>query len=457
MATGFTGVQTRVSKSQMETLTVQEAFEMHMKHAHWMVDARLVKKFYEAGAELVEWVEALGVEFVGVYKYFPQAQPTWHMVKIPGIDRPAERSSAIMMKALADEAIRLGAKVEYFTVAYEIIMEDGRAVGVKAKDQNNEEVEVRADVVMVGTNGFSDNKEMEKELLGDWSKLPHGKGFSIPGLSGDGMRMCWDAGANHVHFIHHGGCFVVGLTDLYKTLGEVMHQFNLVVDLNGERIINEWMFTNSVYIYELVSRCKGRQFFMIMNDEILDYYREHGLDIYQMQHGVTTIENWDKELEAYLRGDKADTAMAEMHEGDNRPNGFYVFDTIEEMCAELGINEKNLKKTLERYNSMGFHDDLDFYKPAKFMRPINGGKYYVARYTPFGSDPIGGVKTNENMECLTDDGDVIPGLYSMGNDSNNNYADCYNHNYSGGGNGFAINSGRIAAWEAVKYIQSQEA
>lgn len=453
MGNGMAAAESHIQSQQMDTLTVQEAFEDFMEYSHWKVNPRLVRRFWGLSADTIEWVEKMGVDFVGAYKYTPEAKATWHIFKVPGSDKPTERAGAICQKAMTECAKSLGVQYVFNVVADEILFdEEGYACGVHGKDENGEDVCAYGGAVLVGTGGFVNCPEMAKLVFGD-DGTADGVGLGIPGLTGDGLRMCWAANGGKVDVFKRGDCFVVGITDIFKTIGETMHQFNLIVDINGKRFMNEEVLSNADYIYEIAAARPGRQFLMIINDEILDYYKQHGLEYVTVQHNVKRIDDWDKELGMYSRGEVLDNPLAFMHENDPRPKGFYVFDTIEELCSTLGVNQKNLEATLERYNSMAGMVDLDFYKSAKYMKPIRGGKYYVARYCPTGCGALGGVMTDENMNVITKEGKPIPGLYSMGTDANNMYSEIYNHRYPGCLMGFAINSGRIAGMEAVKFLQ----
>jgi len=459
MATGFTGVQTRVTKAHMETLTVQQAYEQHMKHTHYSVDARLIKKFYSMGAELVDWVESLGVEIVGVFKHYPQGNCVWHMIKVPGVDRPAERSGAVLMRAMGEEAMRCGTEVLYNTRAYKVIMEDGRAASVRARADSGEEIEVRADSVIVGTSGFTSNPEMHRELLGDWSHIINKSHKpSPPGLNGDGMLMCWAAGAGKFPLHPFWGTCTPGVTDIFKTLGETSRQFDLVVDINGRRFINELMQQHTTNMANALTTLPETCAFTIITDEIVDYYKKHGPENVTPQHRIYNLDNWDFEVEAALRGDKAavmtDESLGNMHD-DDEPIGFWVCDSLEEICEKTGIHSvENLRATIERYNSFAGQTDPDFFKPARYMKAVNpGGKYYVFKHWLQGPMSKGGVMTDEWCCCTTADRKRIPGLYCIGIDACNINGPCYHHECAGGNIGFCLVSATLASRDALRYLE----
>ena len=124
MGMGPLGIGTRYQKQQMEDITVEKAFNMFMEYTHYNVDARLVKRYFEQSAETIEWLEDMGVEFEGAYRYFPKSEPTWHIVKTDQGIGP--RAASFMNKALYARAQELGVKVLLETPAKKIIMKDGK-------------------------------------------------------------------------------------------------------------------------------------------------------------------------------------------------------------------------------------------------------------------------------------------------------------------------------------------
>jgi fumarate reductase flavoprotein subunit len=65
---------------------------------------------------------------------------------------------------------------------------------------------------------------------------------------------------------------------------------------------------------------------------------------------------------------------------------------------------------------------------------------------------MGRIKINHHMEVLKRDDDPIPGLYAVGAGAGGWESDTYCLELSGSAFGFALNSGRIAGENAVKYI-----
>ena len=194
MGMGLFAAGSHHQKSQMIDFTPDDAFKIFMDYTHWRVDARLVRKYYDLSANTIEWLESMGVEFLGAYKYYNLSNPTWHIVKVPGSNVPAQRSSSTMVKILTDRAEELGVEFHYKTPAKKILIKDGRVAGVIAVDQNGEEIMAECDCVIIATGGFGDNPDMIRQYTGfEWGKDLFS--FRIPGVTGDGIRMAWEAGS----------------------------------------------------------------------------------------------------------------------------------------------------------------------------------------------------------------------------------------------------------------------
>lgn len=457
MGMGLFAAETKYQKAQMIDFTKEDAFNLLMNYTHWKVDAQIVRKYIELSSDTIEWLESMGVEFLGAYKYFEKSAPTWHIVKTKGSNAPAERAASNIFRTLTERAEELGVKIMYNTKATKIIKEDGYVTGVELVTPEGEKVTAECNAVIVATGGFGDNPQMIKELLGfEWGKDLHS--FRIPGLHGEGIKMLWEIGAAKMQPTMELTYTTPGVTDIYKTISETMRQPNLMVNLDGKRFMNEEFMNNTVYTGNAISVQRERMGFTIIDDSILDYYRKQGLDYITVHHNIKTVDKWDKELEAYFKGESSDTAgLSDLHKEEQRKQiNVFVADSLEELCEKTGINLENLKKSVEEYNRMcesGF--DGMFFKKKKYLKPLKGGKYYAARHFPAGYGTLGGVKTNENMEVIDTSGMKIPGLYTCGMDACNIYGDSYCFFLPGNTMGFAINSGRIAGYSASEYINEE--
>ena len=455
MGMGFFAVESRQHKDIMYEWTRDQAFNEFMEYTHWKSDAKLVRRWFNMSANTVEWLEDMGVEFLGAYKYFMNSKATWHIVKVPGANKPTQRCASIMVKAMTDRALELGVDFRFYVSAKQIVIEDGYTAGVLAANEAGEEIEALCNAVIVGTGGFGNNVDMIKEYLGfEWGKDIFT--FRIPGIDGDGMKMVWAAGGGKTEVNMEITYNTPDTTDIYPTLSETLRQPNLMVNLDGVRFINEEIMMNTTFTGNALLRQKGRCGFTIINDEILNYYRNNDLDFITHHHAIRSISNWETELQAYFKGESIEfIGLADLHENEQTPTNFWVCETLEGVCEATGINLEALRSTIANYNAMAGAYDKEFNKQSRYIRAIEGGKYYVARHFPSGYGSLGGIKTDSNMQVLTDGGDAIPGLFACGTDACSIFGDSYCFIFPGSTMGFAINSGRIAGYETAKYLDEQ--
>ena len=160
MGMGPLGIGSRIQKEHMISLTPGEAFRKHMYFTHYRVDARMVRDYYFKSGDTINWLMDMGVEFVGVQRAFsaPEAtraysdgEFTWHVVRPEGGGAPGPRSASAMTKKMTEKAKELGVEFIFETPVNKIIVEDGKAVGVIAKDKDGNEIEARAKAVIVAT------------------------------------------------------------------------------------------------------------------------------------------------------------------------------------------------------------------------------------------------------------------------------------------------------------------
>ena len=275
MGMGPLGIGTRYQRQNMQDITVEQAFNMFMEYTHYNVDARLVKRYFAQSADTIEWLEDMGVEFEGAFRYFPQSLPTWHIVKTDAGIGP--RAASFMNKALYARAQELGVKFLLETPGKKILKENGKVVGVLATDKFGNEVKISCKAAIICTGGAGCNFELIKRETG----FTHGVdmfNFAIPGIMGDGLRMAWEAGADKLPVRIEQSAAIVGIDDLPGSVGNIMGQPNLLVNLKGKRFMNEDQMQNTTFLSNAVSHQPGRMGISIIDSSIAKYYMKNGVD-----------------------------------------------------------------------------------------------------------------------------------------------------------------------------------
>lgn len=435
MGMGPLGIGTKYQKAAMQEVSLEKAYKMFMEYTHYMVDGRLVKHYFERSAETIEWLEDMGVEFEGAFRYFPKSEPTWHIVKTGEAIGP--RAASVMVKALVNRAEELGVEFLYHTPAEEIVMEEGRVAAVKATGSDGEELMIACKAVIIATGGAGANKELIRQETGyEWGENLFS--FAIPGLVGDGIRMAWSCGAARTNIRIELTARVGNKEELPASVKGVFMQPNLLVNLQGKRFMNEDDMQNITFLGNAISQQKGKKAFCIIDSSIARHYMRQGLDIVNLVRSDPSVSEFAGDMEELVR---------------QGTEGFYQGDTIEELAGSIGIDPGILEDTVEEYNDACDSYDEEFFKDRKYMQPIRRGPFYAAAVYPSGYGTVGGVKINEYAEVLDPEFEPIPGLYCAGTDANAIYEDSYMFLLPGNTMGFAVNTGRFAGERAAEYVR----
>ncbi len=128
---------------------------------------------------------------------------------------------------------------------------------------------------------------------------------------------------------------------------------------------------------------------------------------------------------ADLQANKASTFWDFFYsEGKPYSNAVVTASSLEELAEKLGMPAENLKATVEEYNShvksgetdefgrQFTQDSLNTYNLA--INEISGDKFYAVPLKALCVMTLGGVTTNTDTQVLDESGNVIPGLYAVG-------------------------------------------
>ena len=305
-----------------------------------------------------------------------------------------------------------GAEILMETRAIEIVMQDGKAAGVVAR-QGTTEYTISAKAVMLASGGFDGQ---------DWSKQMYAPGavgwhtFSSPDNTGDGIELAKQAGAmillkGGLSQIHLVGKEPLMLNDPHSVLRMVPTGV-FVTDL-AYRCANESMTSQFDYFTPFVQSGR-KQFFIICDSQ-------------QPEDRMTLMEEC-VELGVVNKA-----------------------DTLEELAEQAGLPSYPLMKTIEHYNELcDAGEDPDFHKNPEDLQRIEQGPFYAIQITPNTNDSFGVLAISTKAEVLDADRNPVPGLYAGGTIAN---AELFYMRYAVSGASMCMGTvtGRIAAQEAMKY------
>ena len=442
-----------------------KAFKVHMEMTNWTGNADLVQAWINKSGGLVDWLKEMGVNFadgvmlpledMGTHGQYTAGWPKGYAIVDVYLMIPRGRGhgGAQMILKMVARAKELGVEILLATPAKKILKTGERISGVVAEDKAGNQVQVDAKAVIVATAGFNDDAEMIKKYSGfEFTLDPKGTceegdfNFTVPGLrlTGDGIKMAWEVGADKGAMGIGPASFVPnpGITGkvpwMQKSqLVNVAIQPYLWVNQKGERFMDEGLKNQGLVPGGVVARQTGKCAYMIFDEDTRRYLEEVGPDY---QYFVFMNKNLT-DLEGDIRN--------VMAQGNKH---VFIADSLEDMAGQMGIDPKALKNTVDEYNNYceKGHDD-QFAKDPRFLRPVKKGKFYGMRAYNIAHQTIGGIKVNRRTEALTKDLDVIPGLYAAGDII---VAELFGDPpiIGAGSIGFALASGCISGESALEYI-----
>ena len=341
-----------------------------------------------------------------------------------------------------------------------LIMEDGRCVGLYARDAaTGEYIKCNASKgVILSTGDYSQNTKMLKHFCPEvienniqclFTNVDVEGNFTN---QGDGIQLGMWAGAqvqqSHAPMIHHMG----GGADL-SGVGVMGNAGFLNLDLNGKRFMNEDL--PGQQLENQIELQKNRESWQIFDSnwpEQLPYMpAAHGGACYYEDYASedegpknnTTYRNYKSpyQLEAAVADGRAVKA-----------------DTLEELVAKIYPDDTAAQQTaldsIQRYNELakaGY--DEDFHKPASRMWAVENGPFYADKFTTaLLLVCIGGLESDEDCHTFDADRNVIPGLYVAGNIQGNRFATEYPIGLKGVSHSMAMYYGYVAGKNALKDI-----
>ena len=341
-----------------------------------------------------------------------------------------------------------------------LIMEDGRCVGLYARDAaTGEYIKCNASKgVILSTGDYSQNTKMLKHFCPEvienniqclFTNVDVEGNFTN---QGDGIQLGMWAGAqvqqSHAPMIHHMG----GGADL-SGVGVMGNAGFLNLDLNGKRFMNEDL--PGQQLENQIELQKNRESWQIFDSnwpQQLPYMpAAHGGACYYEDYASeaegpknnTTYRNYKSpyQLEAAVADGRAVKA-----------------DTLEELVAKIYPDDTAAQQTaldsIQRYNELakaGY--DEDFHKPASRMWAVENGPFYADKFTTaLLLVCIGGLESDEDCHTFDADRNVIPGLYVAGNIQGNRFATEYPIGLKGVSHSMAMYYGYVAGKNALKDI-----
>src|SRR3984957_6821334 len=320
--------------------------------------------------------------------------------------------------------------VYYETTAYQLLTDDARVQGVKAR-QGGRSFDLRAKSVVLACGGFESNAEMRARYIGPNWDLAKVRGTRFN--NGWGHRMATDIGAATAG--HWSGAHAV--------------QWDMNAPPYGDISVGD-RFQKHNYPFSILVNARGERFL----DEGLDFhsytYAKYGHAVMQ-QPGLFAWQIFDQKVTHLLREEYRISRITKE-----------TANTFEELAPKLtGVDPRAFLETVRAYNAAprpdapfnpNIHDGLRTNGLAidktNWANRLDTPPYEAYGVTCGVTFTFGGLKVTTSAEVEDLTGAPIPGLFAAGEI----VGGLYYHNYgSGTGLVAGVVFGRIAGAGAARF------
>ncbi len=452
MAHDVFGAESPVQKRQGIDAQKDELFKTAMEWAHWTkINPRIVRAFIDKSGDTIGWLEKKGLSFE-LIQYYPN--------QVPLVRHSVKGHGNALMKTLRENCRDLGVRILTLTPGKKLLRNaKGRIAGVVAESRKGE-FTMDAGCVILATGGYGNNREMLKKYLPNYHDTITYDG--PPSNTGDGIRMAVEIGAATagLGMANLHGPFLKPKSDSHAmkmdaagpdgspikiTLWFLAWEPEMLwVNKKGIRFIDEGYQLAFFAFGNAVALQPDGITYTLFDNATLKKIEKEGL----IRPGAAAHANWlpvsaatplpGLEREVHKQADKGDLKISK---------------SWNEIAAWMGADPAVLKSTVDEYNAScdDKHDGL-FAKDRRYLLPLRKPPYYAVKAHIGLCDTYGGIKINEKMEALDGEGDPIPGLYAAGTTAGCWESESYCYRLTGHLVGFALNSGRIAGENAVRYL-----
>jgi succinate dehydrogenase/fumarate reductase flavoprotein subunit len=330
------------------------------------------------------------------------------------------RGGARLFKMVYDNVALRKIAVLLSAPAKRLITGDGGQVLGLVAEHQGAELKIKASKgVVLACGGYENDDAMKLQYFEAQPVYP-----VYLGNTGDGIKMAQKAGAALWHMWHFHGGYGFKFPELPFAIRHVWagprnenrKMIWIAVDRFGKRFMDE---------YPPAPQDTGTRALEFYDADIQDYPRipcylvfdEEGRKLGPI--GIPIVN--DQRYDARWSADN----LTEVEKGWIKKG-----KSLEEIAAQIDVNPKVLKATVERWNSLcAAGEDSDFRRPPKTMVPIGTPPFYVTEAWPIVNNTQGGPEHDAKQRVLDPMRQPIARLYVAGEISS-----IYGHLYLEAGN-----------------------
>ena len=337
----------------------------------------LIRTLIEKAYPALEWLESMGMKFKD--EIFTVLGSLW-----PRSHKPEKPLGTGYIETYMNYIEQQGGEIEVMlnTRATELIVENGRVVGVEAENAEGTVTAKANNGVVIATGGFSANVITRNYYNNMWPDLTNIKTTNHPGATGDGMWMAEKAGARLIG-MEQIQLLPMGDPETGSLSGNIEQgvENRIFVNKYGNRFVDEGARR------DVMTRALFQQ---------PDCYMWVILD----KHSYPTPDtrnNFNETIEQLVENGTA-----------------FKSDTLEGLAKQIGVDPANLVRSVETFNMAVEKKIDDPFGRTLFMDKIDTPPFYAGARVPAVHHTMGGIEINTKAQVLDNSGNIIPGLYAAG-------------------------------------------
>lgn len=372
------GLQIVTGSTLMENGSTDRLIEEINAAGNNEADPVLQELFAENLADTINWeISDLGVKFEGSLT----EDEDYSVLSLAQMSDSPESLQTLFEKELKVS----GAKILTETMVYELMQEDGRITGVRAKASDGTVYEIQADSIILATGSYAGNDSLLPDVLycgpegdtGDMLVIGDSSDLQFARSSETGYETIWPA-------VQADGSYALAA---YEAVEEALSDGAFIVNGEGRRFADETDY-----------------------EAVLDGVKD-GVSAYLVMDGDT----YGRFLENLLADASEETAEAVM-DGENGLTARVKSDTIRGAAELAGIDPDQLYGTYQTYqNSCADAADAEYQRDASTLKALEQGNGYVV--LPLQEAvwaTLGGISVDENLNVKRTDGSVWNNVYVTG-------------------------------------------
>lgn len=370
-----------VDPKRQGAMGIEDSVEKHytqtFEGGDKLAKPELVRTLVENAYPTLEWLESMGMKFKD--DIFTVLGALW-----PRSHKPIEPLGTGYINTYMNYIKEHNSDIEIMlnTKATELIVENGKVVGVKAENADGSVVAKANKGVVVATGGFGANVEMRDKYNKMWPTLTKIKTTNHPGATGDGMLMAEKIGANLIG-MEQIQLLPMGDPATGSLSGNIEQgvENRIFVNKDGNRFVDEGARRD--VMTKALFQQKDASMWVV-------------LDKHSYPTGDTK-NNFNETIDQLVAEGRA-----------------FKADTLEDLAKQIGVDPANLVKSVNTFNQAVEKKIADPYERTLFADKIDTAPFYAGARVPTVHHTMGGIEINTSAQVLDKSGKIMPGLYAAG-------------------------------------------